>query len=104
MALSFSGLQPVRFLDRECTPVKPDAELQLRLENIKTYNEEADEILASAFPNDREYVLNFLRNNMTKLEKEELCLYLLGGETGLRYTNTILTAEAAENAKARKQG
>ena len=97
MALSFNGLRPVGFGGRECMPVKPDAELQLRLQNIKDFNDEADDILASAFPNDYDYVRDFLRNKMTMMEKQELQIYLLGGETGLRSMDKVLVRERADD-------
>ena len=96
MPLTFNGIQPVKFGGRDCTP-KLDVEIQLRLQNIKVFNEEADEVLASAFPNDIEYVRNFLRNNMTILEKEELQIYLIGGETGLRNMDKLMQAGVQQN-------
>lgn len=98
MALTFNGLQPVRFGGRDCTP-KLDVEIQLRLQNIQVFNDEADEVLASAFPNDTEYVRNFLRDHMTVMEKEKLQVYLIGGETGLENMDKIMTAAGAKNAK-----
>lgn len=79
MALSFNGLEPVTFGGKDCTP-KINTELKLRLSQIKEYNDAADEILASAFPDDENYVLDFLRNKMVALEKQTLHVYLMGGE------------------------
>lgn len=79
MALEFNGLQPVSFGGKECTP-ELNTELKLRLAEIKTYNDEADEVLASAFPKNEAYVKGFLAKNMTVIEKETLHAYLLGGE------------------------
>lgn len=79
MALSFNGLEPVTFGGKDCTP-KINTELKLRLSQIKEYNDSADEILASAFPDDESYVLDFLKNKMVALEKQTLHLYLMGGE------------------------
>lgn len=90
MALSFNGLQPVRFGDRECAP-KIDAETQLRLQSINGYGPETDEILASAFPDDAIYVREFMAKNMTTYEKEELHAYLLGGEAMLDNLRNTLT-------------
>lgn len=86
MALSFNGLEPVRFGDKDCTP-KITTEIKLRLEQIKEYNDSADEVLASAFPEDEMYVKDFLRTKMTAMDKERLHAYLYGGETLL---NTLL--------------
>lgn len=80
MALSFNGLEPVNFGGRDCTP-KINAELKLRLAQLKEYNDNADEILAEAFPDDENYVLKFLREKMTTLDKQTLHVYLIGGET-----------------------
>lgn len=79
MALSFNGIEPVTFGGRECKPVI-NTELKLRLAQIKEYNEEADEIFASVFPDDEKYVLKFLQEKMTTLDKQTLHAYLIGGE------------------------
>lgn len=86
MALSFSGLQPVEFGGKDCTP-KIDTELKLRLSQIKTYTESDDDVLALAFPEDETYVKDFLKNKMTVLEKQTLHAYLLGGMTAV---NTLM--------------
>lgn len=78
MALSFNGIEPVNFGGKDCTP-RINTELRLRLTDLKQYNEEADEVLASAFPNDESYVLSFLRDKMTILDKQTLHAYLIGG-------------------------
>lgn len=82
MALTFEGIQPVEFGGRACTP-KIDAEIKLRLTNINDFNEKADEILASAFPDDEKYVRKFLREKMSVLDKEMLQAYLIGGPNAL---------------------
>lgn len=86
MALSFNGLEPVRFGGRDCTP-RITTEIKLRLEQIKAYDDNADDVLASAFPDDENYVRDFLKNKMTAMDKERLHAYLYGGETLL---NTLL--------------
>lgn len=80
MALSFNGIEPVTFGGKECTP-KINTELKMRLSQIKDYNAEADEVLASAFPDDEKYVLEFLQEKMTTFDKQTLHVYLVGGET-----------------------
>ena len=82
MALSFSGIQPVEFGGKDCTP-KLDTELKMRLAQIKTYTEADDDVLASAFPDDEAYVRAFLKDEMTVLEKQTLHAYLLGGMTAV---------------------
>lgn len=79
MALTFNGLEPVNFGGKDCAP-KVDAELNLRLTRIKTYDKDADELLASAFPGNEEYVTVFLTDKMTTFDKEILHAYLIGGE------------------------
>lgn len=79
MALSFNGIQPVEFGGKDCMP-KLDTETRMRISQIKNYNDEADEVLASAFPDDEIYVREFLRDKMTPLDKQTLQAYLLGGE------------------------
>lgn len=79
MALSFSGLEPVKFGGKICTP-KINTELKLRLSQLRRLDDEGDDILASAFPEDEAYVRDFLKNRMTILEKQTLQAYLLGSE------------------------
>ena len=78
MALDFQGIQPVNFGGRDCVP-DINTELKMRLSQIQTYNEETDEVLASAFPKDEAYVKKFLKNQMTAFEKQKLHAYLVGG-------------------------
>lgn len=80
MALSIDGLEPVSLGGKPCVP-KIDAEMKLRLTQIKNYDEEADEALAMAFPNDEKYVLGFIKGKMTVIDKQILHAYLLGGDT-----------------------
>lgn len=79
MALSFNGLEPVTFGSKECVP-KITSETELKLSQVKKYDKETDEILASAFPEDEEYVKGFL-DNMTMIDKQILHAYLVGGDT-----------------------
>ena len=100
MALSFSGLEPVAFGGKVCTP-KINAELKLRLQNIKQYNEETDKIMAAAFPDDEAYVLTFLNEKMVVTEKEILHAYLVGGESMVEIAREEIrkrTGEAFEEA------
>lgn len=82
MALSLNGLEPVEFKGRVCRPFI-NAELRLRLTEIKNYGDSANDILASAFPDDEEYVRNFLKN-APAIEKEILHAYLVGGDTATK--------------------
>ena len=78
MAFKINTFQPVEIGGKECKP-EINTELKLRLSQINNYTEEADEVLASAFPNDENYVKKKLKDTPV-LEKELLHAYLLGGE------------------------
>lgn len=82
MALSFEGIQPVEFGGRACTP-KIDAEIKLRLSSISDYDDKADDVLASAFPDDEKYVRKFLKDKMSTMDKQMLQAYLIGGPSAL---------------------
>ena len=80
--LKFSGIQPVEFNGRDCTP-KLDTGKRLRLARLKFDEasiDETDRVLASCFPDDEEYVAEFLRSKMTPADKHILQAYLLNGE------------------------
>lgn len=77
--LSLNALEPVEFGGRECAP-RLDAETKMRLSQIKQYNAKAIEVLASAFPDDEDYVEEFL-GGMTVIDLQLLHAYLLGGQT-----------------------
>mgnify|MGYP006908796181 CR=1 FL=1 len=98
--LSFDGIQPVRFGGRDCTP-SVDAELRLRIQSLKFGTDadeaHADETLAKAFPEDEEYIREFLGNQMTPFEKQQLQAYLLAGAAGIRMINNTIT-EAIKGA------
>mgnify|MGYP006988837637 CR=1 FL=1 len=69
--------EPVNFGGRECTP-KIDAETNMRLSQINKYDEAAIRTLAAAFPEDEEFVRDFL-HQMSIMEIQELHAYLVGG-------------------------
>lgn len=98
MALDFNGLQPVGFGGKECKP-ELNTELKLRLSQIKNYNDEADEVLASAFPKNEAYVKKFLSENMTVIEKEMLHAYLLGGDQMVAQVQAKITQTFEEAMK-----
>lgn len=92
--LSFDGIQPVRFGGHDCTP-SIDAELRLRVQALK-FDTDADEahaneILAKAFPNDEEYVKDFLEKQMAPFEKQQLQAYLIAGPGGIRMIDQSIT-------------
>lgn len=75
--LNVNSLEDVNFGGKECQPVIT-AEIRLRLSHIKSFDDDADGILASAFPKDEEYVKAFLQK-MPLIEKQILHAYLIGG-------------------------
>lgn len=81
--LKFSGIQPVQFGAKDCTP-EINAETRLRIERAGFETQEstkkAEEILASCFPDDEAYVLEFIRTKMTTTDKQILKAYLSGGD------------------------
>lgn len=77
--LNLNTLEPVNFGGRECTP-DINTETKMRLSEIKKYDESAFGVLAAAFPNDEEYVRDFL-SKMTTIDVEILHAYLVGGQT-----------------------
>lgn len=85
--LKFSGIQPVQFGGRDCAPTTLSTELKLRVERASFETEEqekrADEVLASCFPDDEAYVLDFLQTKMTATDKRFLQAYLTGGEKAI---------------------
>lgn len=106
--LSFDGLQPVGFGGRECKP-RIDAELRLRIQNIKQGADEAqiNNLLAKAFPEDEDYVREFLDKQMTPFEKQQLQAYLIAGAGGIRMLDqtlanmlTAIQAKSQERAEA----
>lgn len=97
--LNFEGFQPVGFGGRDCTP-KIDAELRLRIQSLKwdteSDREHADEMLAKAFPEDKDYVCTFLKEQMTLNEKRKLQTYLVGGMSAVRTMDQAIDRAIAE--------
>lgn len=87
--LSLNTLEPVNFGGRECKP-KLDTETKMRLSQIKQYNAKAIETLASAFPDDEDYVKGFLAS-MTEIDIQILHAYLLGGPTMVETIRTQIS-------------
>lgn len=105
MALKFAGIEPVEFGGKSCTP-RIDADKRLRLSQLK-FNTEADitkanKVIASCFPNDEQFVEEFLTNQIADSDRQVLALYLRGGQRALdAYNKAIedMMAEALEKAK-----
>lgn len=103
--LSFDGIQPVMFGGKDCMP-SLDAELRLRIQNLKFDTDadraHSDEVLAKAFPKDRDYVEDFLKKQMSDMEKQKLQAYLLGGMSAVRTLDQAIERvmnQAMEGAK-----
>lgn len=99
--LKFSGIQPVSFDNRDCTPKLDNGKL-LRLARLKFDTEaniaEADKVLASCFPDDEEYVLDFLTNKMLATDKRILQSYLTNGEKAIAMLDRSIDAFAEKAA------
>lgn len=77
--LNFQGLAPVTFGGRDCKP-KMDAEMRLRVQNLKMTNvEKVADVFAECFPDDEDYVRDFVKEQMSSFEHRELQLYLTQG-------------------------
>lgn len=85
--LKFDGIQPVSFGGKECAP-KVNTEQRLRLQGLKfateADSEKADKLMAECFPDDEEYVADFLAGQMSPFEKQQLRAYLIAGAGGIR--------------------
>ena len=102
--LSFDGVQPVNFYDKEaghhraCQP-KLTQPLKMRLAgtsfDTEAQSEEAYEILADCFPDDREFVLNFIKNEMLGNDAATLKNYLLNGAEGIKAQQSAYDAVGA---------
>lgn len=105
MALKFAGIEPVEFGTRSCTP-RIDADKRLRLSQLKfntqTEITKANGVIASCFPDDEEFVADFLNNQIGDTDRQVLALYLRGGQAALdAYQKAIdeMMAEALAKAK-----
>lgn len=87
MPLSFKKVKPVDFEDFTALP-QVNTEIRLRLQNLKFQTEpqleQAKDVLASAFGEEKARVRQFMDDNyMSPIGLQELQAYLLGGEQGL---------------------
>lgn len=110
MAYKLTKIEPVAFGDKEIEP-ELDAEKKLRLGRIQytggaDAEKKADEIIASCFPNDEAFVLEYLAKCPVPT-KTRLVAYLLGGEETVKaiekayeaqISDTIATMKGGENA------
>lgn len=105
MALKIAGIEPVEFGDRKCKP-QMDADKRLRLSQLKfeTKNDlaKAAEQIARCFPDDENYVREFLENNAGVQDFQLVVMYLRGGQQALDTYQAAyekLIAEAVEKTK-----
>lgn len=96
MAFKISQVEPVQFGDKQVEP-ELDTEKKLRLQKITFATEaeetKADKVLASCFPADEEFVLEYL-TKCPALEKQRLQAYLVGGEKLVRTIDESLVNTA----------
>lgn len=109
MALKIAGIEPVEFGERKCKP-QMDADKRLRLSqlNYKTKNDiaKAVEEIAKCFPDDEEFVQEFLTNNAGTQDIQLVALYLRAGEQALNtYQQAFdkLINEAVEKANTEEE-
>lgn len=109
MALKFAGIEPVEFGGKICIP-KIDADKRLRLSQLKfgteAENAKANKVIASCFPDDEEFVEDFLTNQIGDSDRQVLALYLRGGQRALdAYNDAVnrLMAEALADAKEKQK-
>lgn len=112
MALKIAGIEPVELGDRKCIP-KMDADKRLRLGALKFDTQEqinkAITVIASCFPNDEEFVEEFLEANADTTAIMLVSLYLRGGQKALdvfeqSYDKLIAEATEKVTAKTAKEG
>ena len=101
--LNLNAIEPVDFGGRECTP-RIDTETKMRLSLIKKYDKSAQEALTSAFPDDEEYVKDFV-SRMATMDMQMLHAYLLGGPTMVeaiqnKIKNVVEEAEKSADEEA----
>lgn len=105
MALKIAGIEPVEFGERKCKPqMDADKRLRLRQLSYKTKNDltKAAEVIARCFPEDEDFVRDFLENNAGVQDFQLVALYLSGGQQALDTYHAAydkLIAEAVEKTK-----
>lgn len=86
MAFKIAGIEPVELGDKQCKP-RLDADKRLRLAEIKFSTQaekrKAVQVIASCFPEDEEFVTEFLTEEAGDQDLQLLALYLRGGQNAL---------------------
>lgn len=86
MAFKIAGIEPVELGDKQCKP-RLDADKRLRLSEIKFSTQvekrKAIQVIASCFPEDEEFVTEFLTEEAGDQDLQLLALYLRGGQNAL---------------------
>ena len=104
MAYKLTKIEPVAFGEKEIEP-ELDAEKKLRLGRIQytggaDAEKKADEIIASCFPNDEAFVLEYLAKCPTPA-KSRLVAYLIGGEEAVKALDESIVNTTAETLKGK---
>lgn len=100
MALKLTTLEPVEIAGKSYTPnLTTEVKMRLRAASYKSEADaaEADEVLASAFPENKDEVLAVLRDKIPEMQKSVLQAYLLGGDMGVQQVMNGLKREAEAN-------
>ncbi len=104
MALKISQIEPVEFGSKKIEPVL-DAEKKLRLQRINFQGQDAekkaDEVIASCFPTDEAYVLEYLAK-CAMPTKSRLVSYLIGGEETVKAIEEAYQKSIEERMKGAK--
>lgn len=111
MTLKFAGIEPVEFGTRSCTP-RIDADKRLRLATLKFGTQaeitRANAVIASCFPDDEEFVADFLENQIGETDRQVLALYLRGGQAALdayqKAMDEMMTEALAKAKQEQKNG
>lgn len=86
MAFKIAGIEPVELGDKQCKP-RLDADKRLRLAEIKFSTQaekrKAIQVIAACFPEDEEFVTEFLTEEAGDQDLQLLALYLRGGQNAL---------------------
>lgn len=99
MALVFKKKEPVTFGEISEVP-KVGAELRMRLSRASFDTEEntnkAITIMGEAFTNNKDEIIEFMRENMGIIDLQYLQAYLIGGESALELAKTSVEKAIAE--------
>lgn len=84
--LSFQALEPVQFGGKDCK-INLNQEIKLRIQVLDVAKEDINrcaEIISEAFPDEREYVKEFITANLGAYDLAELQVYLTQGAKAVK--------------------